>query len=404
MRHNVSVFILLFLRLSSGRAEDWPQFRGPDGQGHSSEHGLPLRWSETHNIVWKTPIPGLGWSSPVILDDRIWITTATDGGRSLRALSLHRESGKVLHDLEVFRQETPGRIHTKNSYASPTPILEGNRIFVHFGTLGTACLSNDGRILWKTQLEYQHGHGPGGSPVLFGDLLIVNCDGTDVQYVVALDKNSGTIRWKRDRTGRMAYSTPLVIRVAEAHQIVSIGGDRAVAYDPHRGREIWWIRYDGFSNVPRPVFGQGLVFICSGYDRPTFLYAVRPEGKGDVTESHVVWSRQRGVPNNPSPLLVEEELYLVGDGGIATCLNARTGATHWQERLGGNFSASPVFAEGHIYFLNEDGETTVVAAGNKFQKLAANALKGRTLASLAVSAQSIYLRSDRHLYRIAEHR
>ena len=395
------LFLLVFLHPLQGRAEDWPQFRGPGGQGHSSEGEPPLLWSETGNIAWKVPIPGLGWSSPVIRGEQIWITTSLDDGHSLRALCLHRESGQLLHDVEVFRKDDPGPIHSKNTHASPTPVLEGDRVYVHYGAHGSACLSSDGIILWKKELKYQHRHGPGGSPVLFKDLLIVSCDGTDVQYVVALEKQSGEIRWKRNRDGRMAYSTPLLIHAAGVAQVVSTGGDRAVAYDPFTGREIWWLPYDGYSNVPRPVFGLGLVFICSGYEKAS-LYAIQPNGKGDVTETHVVWSLQQGVSLNPSPLLVGEELYMVSDSGIATCLNARTGKTYWRERLGGPFTASPIYADGRIYFLNEEGETTVLSVGTEFKKLASNSLDGRTLASMAVSGKAIYLRTEHHLYRIEE--
>jgi outer membrane protein assembly factor BamB len=397
------VFLLLCALLQpwSGLSEDWPEFRGPSGQGHSAEKGLPISWSESKNIAWKTAIPGLGWSSPVIQGDRIWLTTALDEGRSLRALCLDRGNGQLLQNIEVFHKENPLRIHAKNSHASPTPILEGDRVYVHFGTNGTACLSKDGRLIWKTELPYQHGHGAGGSPALFGDLLIINCDGTDVQYVVALDKETGKIRWKRDRQGKMAYSSPLVIRVNGVDQAVSPGADRVIAYNPHTGEEIWWARYDGYSLVPRPVYGLGLVFICSGYDSPT-LFAVKPDGKGDVTDSHVVWTLRRAAPLNPSPLLIDDALYIVSDKGIASCLEAKTGETRWQERLNGEFSASPLYADGHIYLLNEEGETTVMAPGPQFKKLASNSLEGRTLASLAVSGQAIYLRTDHHLYRIQE--
>ena len=395
-----SLFFALSLQVGSVRAEDWPQFRGPDGQGHSSETGLPLRWSETENIVWKVPIPGRGWSSPTVLGDKIWLTTASDGGRSLRVICLDRQSGGILHDVEVFRVDNPLPIHSKNSHASPTPIAEKNRVYVHFGTSGTAGLSDTGEILWKTQLPYQHGHGPAGSPVLYGDSLIVSCDGTDVQYVVALDKANGRIRWKRFRNGRMAFSTPLLIRSGEVDQLVSPGGDRVVAYNPLTGDEIWWLRYDGYSNVPRPVFGQGVVFICSGFYPPVSLYAIRPDGRGDVTDTHVAWSSQRGMPLNPSPLLVGDKLYTVSDSGIATCLDATTGRTHWRKRLRGDFSASPLYADGRIYFLDEEGTTTVIAPSAEFQELATNSLNGRTLASMAVSAKSIYVRTEHHLYRL----
>ena len=210
-----------WLLTAAGAAEDWPQFRGPGGQGHSSETGLALSWSEAENIAWKAAIPGFGWSSPVVRKGRIWLTTSLDGGRSLRALAVDGRSGKILHDVEVFRPEEPGNIHAKNSHASPTPVLEDDRVYVHFGANGTACLDADGRVIWKAALPYRHGHGPGGSPVLFENLLIVNCDGTDVQYVAALEKTTGKIAWKSEREGQMAYSTPLAIRVDGADQLVS---------------------------------------------------------------------------------------------------------------------------------------------------------------------------------------
>lgn len=379
---------------------DWPQFRGPDGQGHAVGEGLPLTWSETENIAWKTPVEGLGWSSPVIQGDQIWLTTAVDDGHSLRAMCFDRGNGRLLHNVEVFHKDDPGPIHTKNSHASPTPLLEGDRIYVHFGAHGTSCLAADGRVLWRTnELEYNHRHGPAGSPVLYGDLLIVSCDGTDVQFVAALDKNTGQVRWKTDRHGPMAYSTPLLIQVGGDDQLISTGGDQVVAYEPSTGQEIWRCRYDGYSLVPRPVHAQGLVVVCSGFNTPS-MYAIRPDGQGDVTESHVAWTIRSAVPHNPSPLVVGDELYFVSDRGIATCVDLKTGQEHWQERLGGNFSASPLHADGGIYFLDEDGRTTVVGPGRQFKPLAVNQVDGRALASLAIAGQAIYLRTDSHLYRI----
>ncbi len=380
----------------------WPQFRGPGGQGHSSERDLPLEWSEDKNIIWKVPIPGLGWSSPVIQGDRIWLTTALGEGRSLRTVSIHRKDGRVLSEVEVFLNNDPARIHSKNSHASPTPILEDDRVYVHFGASGTACLSSEGQILWRTQLEYETMHGPGGSPTLFGDLLIVSCDGTNVQYVVALEKRTGQIRWKQSREkGRMAFSTPLVIQEQGVDQVVSTGGDRVVSYDPMTGKEIWWFPYDGFSLVPRPVYGLGLVYVCSGFNSPV-LYAIRPSGRGNLAGSHLAWSLSKGVPFNPSPVLVGDELYVVSDRGVLSCLDARTGGILWKERLGGNFSASPLAAPERIYFLNEEGETTVLAPGKEFKKLATNSVDGRTQASLAAADNAIYLRSARFLYRIEQ--
>jgi outer membrane protein assembly factor BamB len=306
----------------------------------------------------------------------------------------------VIHDIEVVHRDSVDAIHQKNSHASPTPIIDGDRIVVHFGPNGTACLSADGAILWKTEISYDPMHGPGGSPALFEDLLILSCDGIESQFVIALDKMTGQIRWKQDRNGgRHSYSTPLAIEVEGTRQVVSTGGDKVVAYDPRTGAEVWHSTYDGYSLVPRPVFGHGLVFVCSGYNNPV-LYAIRPNGRGDVTATHVAWSVAQSVPHNPSPIVVGDELYMVSDGGIASCLDARTGKLHWRQRLGGSFSASPVHADGRLYFLNESGESTVIGAGKTYKQIATNKLGGRTLASPAISNGSIFLRTDTHLYRI----
>ena len=397
-----SLLSLLLLSLAGEtgvEAAPWPQFRGPDGQGHAPESGLPVRWSESENVAWTAPVPGRGWSSPVVGGREVWLTTALDDGRSLRALAFDREDGKLLRDVEVFKKEAPGPIHAKNSHASPTPLLDGNRVYVHFGAHGTACLERDGRILWTRVLEYNHRHGPAGSPVIYRDLLLVSCDGTDVQFVVALEKESGKVRWRSGREGPMAYSTPLILEVAGRDQLLSTGGNRAVAYDPLSGKELWWVTYEGYSLVPRPVVGTGLVFICTGYDSPELL-AVRPGGEGDVTASALAWSLKRGAPHNPSPLVVGEDLYIVSDAGVASCLEARTGERRWQKRLEGSYSASPLLAGGKVYFLNEDGVTTVIAPGSQYEEVAVNRLPGRTLASLAVAGPALFLRTDSRLYRL----
>jgi outer membrane protein assembly factor BamB len=402
------MLVLLCLALVAPAAaavgQDWPEFRGPGGQGHSGEPNLPLDWNETRNIRWKTPVPGLGGSSPVVAGGRVWLTAATeDRGVSLRALAFDVESGRELVNVEVFRIRGSREINPKNSWASPTPVVEGDRVYVHFGADGTAALTQSGEIVWTARFSYESQHGAGGSPVLYDDLLIFSCDGHDAAFVVALDKRTGKVRWKtaRRQPADQAYTTPLVIRVGERDQIVSVGAFRAAAYDPRSGKEIWRVSYrDGFSNVPRPVFGHGLVYIATGFQQPT-LIAVRADGVGDVTRTHVAWTLRRGVPLTPSPLIVGDELYLVTDAGIASCLDAATGTLNWQQRLGGTYSASPVFAGGRIYFLAEQGATTVVLPGKQFSRIAVNALEGATLASIAVSGGSMFIRSDTHLYRIA---
>jgi outer membrane protein assembly factor BamB len=392
---------LLFLSLLFF-SQDWPEFRGPTGQGHSDERGLPLVWSETKNVRWKVAIPGRGWSSPSIQGDRVWLTTATEEGKSLRASSVDRNTGAILQNVEIFRLKSPGNLNAKNSQASPTPVLEGDRVYLHFGAYGTACITQSGEIVWKTRLDYDNGqHGPGGSPVIYDNILIVSCDGQDVQYVVALDKMTGKVRWKKFREGYQAYTTPLIVRLPAGDQVISPGAFRAVSYEPRTGKELWQVRYgDGFSNVPRPVYGAGLVFICTGFQQPSLL-AVRLDGRGDVTKSHIAWTLKRGVSLTPSPLLVGDELYMVSDNGVASCVDAKTGSPYWQVRLGGNHSASPIYADGRIYFLSEEGESVVIAPGKEFKALAKNQLDGPTLASMAVSGGSIFVRSQTHLYRLS---
>ena len=401
----LAVLCLISSARSSAQSANWPEFRGPTGQGHSTEVGVPLEWSETRNVLWKTPVPGRGWSSPVVSGGRIWITTAIDagGGASLRALAFDADTGRELLNVEVFRLRSSRLLNIKNSHASPTPILDGDRVYVHFGGDGTAALdAGSGAILWKTQFPYASQHGSGGSPALYKDLLIFSGDGHYEAFVIALDTRTGKVRWKTERRKPFdqAYTTPLVISVDGRDQLVSVGAYRAAAYEPATGKEIWVVGYDeGFSNVPRPVYGQGLVYIATGFQQPS-LIAVRPSGTGDVTATHVVWSMSRGAPFTPSPILVGAELYVISDLGVLTCVDAKSGKVHWQQRLGGNHSASPVFADGRIYFLSEEGVATVIAPGTTFQKLAVNELDGATLASMAVWRGSIFIRTASHLYRI----
>lgn len=386
-----------------GYANDWPQFRGPTQQGHSPARHVPTSWSDTENIAWKTSILGRGWSSPTITGSRIWLTTAIDDGHSLRALCVDRHTGHIVHDIEVFHKDQPGSIHPKNSHASPSPLIVGDRVFLHFGRHGTACLTTTGKIVWRTELDYAHRHGPGGSPALFEDLLIINCDGTDRQFTVALDTTSGREVWRRYREGgRMAYSTPLVIDHDGSPQVICCCGEWTVAYHPRTGEELWRFRYPGgYSNVPRPVIGFGMTFVSSGYDTPTF-YAIPLHRRGEIPTEDAVWRLSRGAPRNASPLLVGNELYLISDNGIATCVDARTGEVYWQERLGGDFSASPIYVEDKIYCLNESGTTYILAPGRNYHLIRENQITGRTLASLAPADGALYLRTEDALYCISE--
>jgi outer membrane protein assembly factor BamB len=401
-----SLCLVLLASVSGQHPQDWPEFRGPTGQGHSTETNLPLDWSESRNIRWKVPLRGRGWSSPVVAGGKLWMTTAVSDpdGASLRAISYDVETGAEITNTEVVRLRSAALKNAKNSHASPTPILDGDRVYVHFGGDGTAALdAASGAIAWKARFPYASQHGSGGSPALYRDLLIFSADGHEEAFVVALDKRTGKVKWKTPR--RMpfdqAYTTPLVINVGGRDQLISVGAYRAVAYEPLTGKELWRVRYDnGFSNVPRPVFGHGLVYIATGFQQPT-LIAVRPDGQSDVTSTHIAWTLSRGAPFTPSPLLVGDELYVINDMGVLTCVDAKSGAVHWQQRIGGNHSASPILADGRIYFLSEEGVATVIAPGKTFQKLATSELDGATLASIAVARGSFFIRSHTHLYRIS---
>ncbi|WP_286177849.1 outer membrane protein assembly factor BamB family protein [Stieleria mannarensis] len=397
-------------------AEDWTQFRGPGGQGHSDAAMLPLTWSETENIAWKTPIAGDGWSSPVVAEGKIFLTTATaidddaDKARSLRALCFGADDGQILWDREVFRQAGEGvQMHKKNSPASATPVIRDDRLYVHFGPSGTACLTTDGEVVWKTQeLKFKPVHGNGGSPVLYNDTLIVTCDGGDQQFVAGISATTGDVVWKTDRRADVrkgfSFSTPTLIEVDGRTQAVCPGSGAVVAYDCETGRELWHVDYDeGYSVVPRPVYANGLVFVSSGYDSAS-LYAIDPTGRGDVTDSHVRWTIDKGVPKTPSMLAVGGELYFVDDGGVASCVDATSGKLHWKKRLGGKYSASPFYGGGRIYFQSETGTTTVIEPGKTFVELANNEIgeDDRTFASFAVIDDAILLRSETHLYRIEE--
>jgi outer membrane protein assembly factor BamB len=315
-------------------------------------------------------------------------------------------------DVEVFSRDaaTAPKIHSKNGHASPTPLVEGQRLYVHFGHQGTACLDLSGKIVWRNDsIKYPPVHGGGGSPILVDDRLIYSCDGAEAPFVVALDRTKGKVAWKTKRDNdparmldppkKFAFSTPLAISVGGKTQVVVPGAGAVMAYDPASGGEIWRVRYDGYSVVPRPVFGHGMVYISTGFDAPVVL-AIRPDGRGDVTETHVAWKQAKGAPNTPSLLLVGDELYMVADRGVATCADARTGQIHWQQRVPETYSASPFAAEGRLYLLSEKGTGVVLRCGKKFEQLAANALDERSLASCAVADGALYVRTEKHLFRI----
>jgi outer membrane protein assembly factor BamB len=362
-----------------------------------------LTWSETENICWKVEIPGRGWSSPVIQGDQIWLTTGLEAPFGLRALCLDRNTGELVHDVPIFNPSERMRLHPKNSAATPTPIIDADRVYVHFGPFGTACVSTAGEVLWRAEQGYAAAYGPSSSPVLYKDLLIVQCDGTDVRYTVALDKRTGATRWEHSREGRHSEATPLIIETSAGAQLISSLAGRVAAADPATGAEVWWAAQgDNYAQVPRPVYGLGLVFTCGGFYDPLAL-AIRADGKGDVTGTHIAWKlRHASVPQIASPLLVGEELYLVSNSGIVTCLNARNGRVHWRERLVGEFLASPIHAGERVYLVSEDAVTVVLATGPQFRRLAVNRLEGTARATPSVYDGAIYLRTEHCLYRIEQ--
>jgi outer membrane protein assembly factor BamB len=388
---------------------EWSQFRGPNGQGRSAQTGLPVKWSEDSGVVWKVAVEGLGWSSPVIDGNKIWFTTATRKGHSLRVVCARCDTGKIERDLEVFAPTNPVSVNAKNIYASPSPVVEAGRVYVHFGAMGTACLDAEtGQVLWRNEnLVVDHKEGPGSSPILFENLLIVNCDGQDRQFVAALDTRTGKPVWETKRSVpfnvrpdfRKAFSTPALVDVGGKTQLVSTGANQVNVDDPRTGQELWRVQYSGFSNVPVPLVDRDRVYVVTDFTRPQ-LWAIRTDGHGDVTDTHVVWKLTRQVGASPSPVLVKGRIYLVTDQGVATCVVADSGKVIWQRRLGGTFSASVVSLGEHIYFSSEQGKVTVIRPADDCQIVTVNELNGRILATPAVVGRALILRTDTHLYRI----
>jgi outer membrane protein assembly factor BamB len=414
---------LLFVALTA-RA-DWPEYRGPWANGHAAaagdtnRAGLPLAWSERENVKWKTPIPEPGWSTPVILGNQVWLTTATENGHDFFALCVAADTGKILFHERMFHCDAPEPLgNSVNCYASPSPVIEPGRVYVHFGSYGTACLDTKAfKVLWKRDdLPCRHFRGPGSSPALFNGLLILTMDGIDTQYLVALDKQTGRTVWRTDRTAewndlmpdgqparggdmRKCFSTPIFIETDAGAQMVSAGSKAAYGYDPANGRELWKLRTDGHSVASRPLHGHGLVFIATGSGKSEFL-ALRTGVRGDVPEADIVWRTTRGAPKMASPLLVGDLLFLLADNGVLRCLEATTGNEFWQERIGGEYYASPLFADGNIYCFSQQGKTTVIKAGRTFEIVATNTLEDGFMASPSVAGRALILRTKKHLYRI----
>ncbi|MBL8215230.1 MAG: PQQ-binding-like beta-propeller repeat protein [Bryobacterales bacterium] len=412
---------LLAPSLALHAADNWPQFRGPDGTGHSDARGLPVRWSESENIVWKTPIHDRGWSSPVVYGKQVWLTSASKDGRELFVLCLDRDTGKILKDWKLFDVAQPQFIHAFNTPASPTPAIEEGRVYITFGSAGTAAIDTKTfKVIWERRdIECNHFRGAGSSPVIFRNMLLMHFDGSDVQFVMALDKKTGKTIWQTkrsidfqdlDKNGkpaaegdmRKAFATPQVERINGRWEMISLGAKAAYSYDPFTGKELWRVEERAqHSASTRPVLGHGMVYFPTGFSAGQLL-AVRTGGNGLITDSHVAWRVKRGVPNKPSILLVDDLIYMIGDTGIASCVDAKTGEQVWQQRIGGEYSASPVYADGKLWFFSEDGKTTVLKPGRTFEVIGENKLDEGFLASPAIAGKAFFLRTRTHLYRIEQ--
>lgn len=419
----------------------WPQFRGPLQNGIGEAENVPLEWSEKENVKWKTEVPGKGWSSPVVADGSIWMTAAvevmpteeelaallTSAGVEekhqkvrqiaksieLRVLQVDLESGELQENILLDTVSGPEAIHSLNSYASPTPFLDADagKLYCDFGTFGVHALNTKtGQVEWSRKFEIEHSVGPGSSPLLVGNLLVLVRDGVDAQFVVALNAKDGETVWKKNRPEmraplgdqKKAYCTPLLIEQDGTEQLVIPTSQWIISYVPATGEEIWRVDHgSGFSLVPRPVFGGGLVFACTGFGKPE-LWAIDPSGTGDVTETHVVWKETKRISKKPSPLLVNDHLYVLDDGGILNCFAAKTGELLWADRVGGNYSASPLFVDDKIYIANQEGATTVLAPGSEFQLLAENQLEGQIMASPVPFDGGLLIRTDTALYRVGQ--
>ena len=404
MEKIITTFLLLYLSVSAC-GQDWPQFRGPLGNGHAQSNGLPTKWDRNTGVVWKIILDGKAWSSPICVDEQILLTNAleNEGRLTLEVISVGFNSGQIQWRKKLFEYGTQPRIHRKNSYASPTPFYDQKNIYVHFGNLGTACLNLCGEVIWKSKLDYEPVHGSGASPVIYDDLLLISADGKENPCLYALNKKTGQIKWSTPRESeaqkKFSFCTPIIVETEGAVQIVSPASDFVFGYDLN-GNQIWKFNYpNGYSVVPRPIFHQGLIYMSSGYDSPVF-YAIKLEGRGDITKSNLVWRTRKGAPRNSSPVLVNDLLFMAADHGVVSCLNAKTGQLIWMERVAGSCSPSMLYSNGKIFLTDETGKTFIFDADKKFNLIATNDLEEQTLASPVVCNDSILIRTEMGLWRI----
>ncbi len=423
-RRTLLALLPAFLLTSAALAGNWPQWRGPDGNSVTTEKGLPLEWGENQNVVWKSPLPGDGASTPAVWGDAIFVTC--EKGEDLLLVKLDKASGRIAWQRTVGRGEltrktpTPRghqKFHQLHNLASPSPVTDGRRVFVHFGTGDLAAYDFDGEQLWHHDLQKEHGPytiwwGHANSPVLYGDLVICVCMQDSLRdlglppadsYLVAYGQKTGGQRWKALRPTHAkaeecdAYTTPVFAQVDGRTELLVMGGNQLDAYDPATGKQLWYLPgLTGNRTITGPTVAEGLVYATCGMRRD--LVAVRPGGAGELSPSAVVWRTRDNTPDSPCPVVTQGLLFLVSDDGTAECFDARTGAPHWKERLPGKYKASPLAAEGRVYFAGLDGSCTVVAAAPRFERLAENHLDDEFIASPAVSDGKLYLRGRKALY------
>ncbi len=403
-------------------ARDWPQFRGPSVDGHGIAEGLPAEWSDTKNVKWKTPIPHKGWSTPLVSETQVWLTTATPDGHDYFVFCLDRATGKVLHEAKLFHAEKPEPLgNDLNSYASPTGVLSGGKVFVNFGSYGTSCIDTETfKEEWKrNDLPCRHYRGPGSSLFDWKDSIILTMDGVDVQYLCALDKKTGATRWKTDRNTefgdlgadgkpvmegdlRKAYTTPVLITVAGKPQLVSSGSKATVAYDPDTGKEIWRTTYKGFSNASIPAWHEGVIAINTGHGKANLqAFKIDAATTGDIS-GKLLWEQTKAIPTRSSPVTVDGIIYMNGDNGILSAVDFKDGSLLYNERGPANCSASPLYADGKLFFCDERGTTTVVKPGRTFEKIAANTLPDGIMASPVAAGKELFIRTKAALYCIGQ--
>lgn len=422
LRHMLSFAATLFAGAALAAQPDWPDHRGPRGDGHVLGNAkLPVHWSETNNVKWKTAIHDEGLSTPVINGDQIWITTATKLGHDYFVLRVDAKTGKITFDEKIFHRDQPeplGNGASMNTYATPSAVLENDRVYVHFGSPGTACLdAKTGKVLWKREdLKCRHYRGASSSPVLFENLLILTFDGADLQYQIALDKRTGDTVWKTDRSvqwndeneknpmvkdgdWRKAHSTPLIVNVEGKPLMVVAAAKAGYGYDPRTGKELWKVQYNDWSTAPRALCENGLAYFVSGLSKKEMI-AVKVGGSGDVTDTHIAWKLRQGIGKYSSPILVDGILYTASDESFITALDAKSGEVVWTERVGGKFAASPIYGDGKLYFPDQKGNTLVIKPGRKLEVLATNTLENGFMASPGVAGKALFLRTKTHLYRI----